>query len=112
MRFFFFVGRRTGPYSNEIKDAIKNCDVSLGYLLNKIEQDIRLKNNLHLIVTSNHGMEQINPTNNPMYLENYVDINRIQAFGSKTVWNIFVNSGKFISEFDKKKKEGFDYSSK
>lgn len=64
--------------------------------MDRIEQDIKLKNNLHLIVTSTHGMEQINATNKPMYLETYVDINRIKVFGSETVWNIFVNSGRLI----------------
>ncbi len=75
-----------------MKNIIKGCDQDLGYLLNKIEQDVKLKNNLHLIVTSTHGMEQINATNKPIYLEDYVDMNRIKAFGSETVWNIFVNS--------------------
>ena len=64
--------------------------------MNRIEQDIKLRNNLHLIVTSTHGMEQINATNTPMYLEHYVDINRIKVFGSETVWNVFVNAGRVI----------------
>jgi hypothetical protein len=39
-------------------------------------------------------MEQINATDRPMYLEDYVDITKIKAFGTETVLNIFVNSCK------------------
>lgn len=77
-----------------MKSILKKCDDTLGYLLNEIDKNILLKNNLHLIVTSNHGMEQINVTNTPMYLEDYVDMNKIQAYGTETVLNIFLNSCK------------------
>ena len=90
----FLPGRRTGPYSNDLKKIVQQCDEDLGYLLNKIEEDVQLKNNLHLIVTSPHGMEQINATNNPIYLEDYIDTNQIKAFGSETLWNIFLSSCK------------------
>ncbi|UJR31348.1 hypothetical protein I4U23_018844 [Adineta vaga] len=85
-------GRRTGPYSFETKQIIKKCDEYLGYLLNEIDKNVILKNNLHLIITSDHGMEQINATSKPIYLEEFVDITKLQAFGTETVLNIFVNS--------------------
>jgi predicted AlkP superfamily pyrophosphatase or phosphodiesterase len=74
-----------------MKNIINQCDEYLGYLLNEIDRNINLKNNLHLIITSNHGMEQINATNQPIYLEDYVDMTKIKVFGTETVLNIFVN---------------------
>lgn len=91
-----FLGHQTGPYSNETRETIKQCDEFLGYLLNEIDKNPILKTNLHLIITSSHGMEQINATDQPMYLEDYVDMNKIKAFGTETVLNIFVNSCKLI----------------
>ena len=92
----YFSGRRTGPFSTDLKKILQKCDDDLGYLLNRIERDVQLKNNLHLIVTSTHGMEQINPTNEPVFLEDYIDTQQIQAFGSETLWNIFLSSCKSI----------------
>jgi hypothetical protein len=45
-------------------------------------------------------MEQINATDRPMYLEDYIDMNKIKAFGTETVLNIFANSCKLISHDD------------
>ncbi len=95
-----FLGRHTGPYSDQTRQIIKQCDEYLGYLLQEINQNIKLKNSLHLIVTSNHGMEEIKPIDKPMYLDDYVDMTKIKAFGTETVLNIFVNSsrGEFCSD--------------
>jgi len=41
-------------------------------------------------------MEEIMPTNTPMYLEDYVDMTKLRAFGTETVLNIFVNSCKCL----------------
>jgi arylsulfatase A-like enzyme len=73
---------------------IKQCDEYIGYLLNEIDKNLTLKENLHLIITSDHGMEEIQPTDKPMYLEDYVDMSKLKAFGTETVLNIFVNSCK------------------
>ncbi|CAF1033645.1 unnamed protein product [Rotaria sp. Silwood1] len=85
-------GHQTGPYSDKMKDIIKTCDEYLGYLLNEIDKNINLKSNLHLIITSDHGMEQINATDKPIYLDDYVDMTKLKAFGTETVINIFLNS--------------------
>jgi sucrose-6-phosphate hydrolase SacC (GH32 family) len=54
-----------------------------------------LKKNLHLIVTSDHGLERVNATNAPIYLDDYVDMSKVRAFGTKTVINVFVNAGEY-----------------
>ncbi|CAF3333715.1 unnamed protein product [Rotaria socialis] len=91
-------GRQTGPYSNKMNDTIKLCDNNLGYLLNEIDRNSYLKKNLHLIITSDHGMEQINGTDRPIYLEDYVDMNKLKAFGTETVLNIFLNSTNDVND--------------
>jgi predicted AlkP superfamily pyrophosphatase or phosphodiesterase len=70
--------------------TVRECDEHLGYLLDKIDANENLRKNLHLIIASDHGMEQINGTDNPIYLDDYVDSTKIQAFGSPTAMNIFV----------------------
>ena len=73
--------------------TIHQCDDDLGYLLDQIDRNTKLRNNLHLILTSSHGMEQVNGTETPIYLDDYVDMRKIQVFGSSTVMNIFLKSG-------------------
>jgi len=74
--------------------TVRQCDEDLGYLLDKIDSNKKLRKNLHLIVTSDHGMEQINGTNNPLYIEKYFDGTKVKAFGIPPVMNIFVPSCK------------------
>jgi arylsulfatase A-like enzyme len=74
--------------------TVRQCDEHLGYLLDQIDANKNLHENLHLIVTSDHGMEQINGTENPLYIENYIDETKVKAFGVPPAMNIFVQSGK------------------
>lgn len=87
-------GQQTGPYSEQTKAKVRECDEILGYLLDLIERNIKLKNNLHLILTSNHGLEQINATNSSIYIDSFINMTKIQAFGTETLLNIFVNARK------------------
>ena len=75
-------------------EKVRECDAHLGYLLDQIEASDKLRDRLHLIVTSDHGMEQINGTTRPIYLEDYVDMSRARAFGTPTVMSIFVRARK------------------
>ncbi len=77
---------------------VRQCDELLGYLLDQIDSNKKLRENLHLLVTSDHGMEQINGTDKPVYLENYIDGIKAKAFGTSSAMNIFVQSGKRISK--------------
>ena len=90
-------GHRSGPYSPEMTKMVRECDEHLGYLLDQIEKHDKLRNDLHLIVVSDHGMEQINGTEHPMYLDHYVDMDRIRAFGTPSVMSIFVQQRKWTS---------------
>jgi arylsulfatase A-like enzyme len=74
-------------------ETVRQCDEHLGYLLDRIDSNKNLRENLHLIVVSDHGMEQINGTEHPLYVEDYIDETKAKAFGSPSVMNIFVQSG-------------------
>lgn len=76
---------------------VRQCDEYLGYLLDKIDSNENLHKNLHLIVVSDHGMEQINGTNNPIYIEDYIDNKKTKAYGVPPAMNIFVLEPKDIN---------------
>lgn len=97
-----YSGHRSGPYSENMTLMVRECDEYLGYLLDRIDGNDKLRENLHLIVTSDHGMEQINGTNNPLYIEDYIDLTKAKAYGIPTVMNIFVQSCKLISIYRNK----------
>ena len=75
---------------------VRECNEYLGYLLDRIDINEALHQNLHSIVMSDHGMEQVNGTTNPMYMENYVDRTKMKAYRTSTVMNIFIQTGKRI----------------
>lgn len=76
--------------------TVQECDEHLGYLLDQIDNNEKLRKNLHLIVVSDHGMEQINGTDTVLYLEDYLDLTKAKAYGIPSAMNIFVQSRKFI----------------
>ena len=75
-------------------EKVRECDAHLGYLLDRIEASDSLRDRLHLIVTSDHGMELINGTTRPIYLEDYVDMASVRAVGTPTVMSLFVRTRK------------------
>lgn len=97
-----YTGHRFGPFSKAMAETIRQCDEYLGYLLDQIDAHPKLRENLHLMVTSDHGMEQINGTNNPIYFEDYIDGIEVKGYGGPTVKNIFVRSRRRMSFIDLK----------
>lgn len=79
-------------------EMVRQCDDNLGYLLDRIEENAQLRQHLHLIVTSDHGMAQINGTTNPIYLEDYLDVNQVNVYSLSSVMNIFVHDRKTSNE--------------
>lgn len=90
-------GHKTGPYAQKMTEMVRECDKHLGYLLDRIDADEKLRDNLHLIVASDHGMEQINGTDNPIYFEDYIDITKAKPYGKAPIMNIFLEPGKFLN---------------
>jgi ectonucleotide pyrophosphatase/phosphodiesterase family protein 5 len=87
-------GHRTGPYSVNTTEMVHKCDEHLGYLLDRIDSNKNLRENLHLIIVSDHGIEQINGVEHPLYIENYIDEAKVKVYGTSPAMNIFVQSGK------------------
>jgi predicted AlkP superfamily pyrophosphatase or phosphodiesterase len=71
--------------------TLTDCDNYLGELLQIIDQNHYLKSNLNLIITSDHGMQEIEK-NHTIILEDYIDTSLFSAYGSRAVVNIFVHS--------------------
>jgi len=83
-------GHLYGPYSKQMKEKLQYVDATLGYFLNQLK-----KNNLfqetNLIVTSDHGMEEISEKT-AIFLDNHIDTNLFDAFGSRACYSLFVKN--------------------
>jgi len=86
-------GHLYGPYSKEMGEKLLFCDSTLGYLIQQLK-DHHLFDKINIIITSDHGMEQISK-NNTRFLTDYVDISLFNIYGSRSVWNIWIKNGNF-----------------
>jgi predicted AlkP superfamily pyrophosphatase or phosphodiesterase len=75
--------------------TLKECDDYVGQLLQIIDNDEYLKRNLNVIITSDHGMKEVQK-NHTIKLEDYIDSSLFSVYGSRAFVNIFVHSGDFI----------------
>ncbi|CAF1069697.1 unnamed protein product [Adineta steineri] len=82
-------GHEYGPISNEMNTTLQDCDNYLGQLLQIIDNDEYLKTNLNVIITSDHGMEEIKK-NHTLKLKDYIDTSLCEVYGSRSFVNIFV----------------------
>jgi predicted AlkP superfamily pyrophosphatase or phosphodiesterase len=74
-----------------MNQTLQKCDNYLGQLLQLIDSNHYLKTNLNIIITSDHGMQDI-PKNHTIKLEDYIDTSLFSAYGSRAFVNIFVHS--------------------
>ena len=65
-----------GPVSREISAKISEMDRILGYILEKFNES-RLWDKVNLIVTSDHGMTDIDPKSKSIDLSQHIDISAI-----------------------------------
>ena len=86
------IGHYFGPISPEMNRTLREYDNYIGQLLEMIDNDEYLRTNLNVIITSDHGMHdiQINRTS----IEKYIDQSLYTAYGGAAVVNIFVNKCK------------------
>jgi membrane-anchored protein YejM (alkaline phosphatase superfamily) len=73
--------------------TLKQCDDYIGQLLDIIDHDEDLKTNLNIIITSDHGMHDVDKKNT-IKLEDYIDKSLFSAYGARSFANIFVKNGK------------------
>lgn len=72
---------------------LKELDNTLGYLIDQLKSH-HLYDKLNLIITSDHGMEDVSKEKS-IILNQYVDLRLFDAFGSATAYNLFMKNSKF-----------------
>ncbi|CAF1016146.1 unnamed protein product [Adineta ricciae] len=88
-------GHLHGPISPEMNETLKKCDDYLGGLLQMIDDDDYLRQNLNVIITSDHGMHDVEKTHR-IFLVDYIDKSLFTAYGGRAFANIFANKASDI----------------
>lgn len=96
-------GHLYGPYSKEMKEKLNALDKTLGYLIEQLKSH-HLFDKLNLIVTADHGMEEIKEKNS-IYLNKYVNTTLFSAYGRPSSLNIFLENKKDLESVYEKLKE-------
>lgn len=78
--------------------TLHECDQYLGKLLQIIDSNIYLKKHLNVIITSDHGMEEIKK-NHSIIIQDYIDTSLVSIYGSRAFVNVFVHSSTKKIEF-------------
>lgn len=81
-------GHKYGPYSKQMEEKLYSLDKTLGYLISELKSH-HLFDKLNLIITSDHGMEEVSEKN-AIYLDSYVDTGLFDAYGKKSSYNLFL----------------------
>ena len=69
-----------------------SLDKTLGYLIEQLKAN-DLFDKMNLIITSDHGMEEITEKT-AIFLDSYIDTELFDAFGSRACYSLFVKNGK------------------
>jgi predicted AlkP superfamily pyrophosphatase or phosphodiesterase len=78
-----------------MNQTLKECDDYVKKLLEIIDNDEYLKANLNVIITSDHGMHEVDKTHK-IILEQYIDKSLFSAYGGRTFANIFVKTSNYF----------------
>lgn len=84
-------GHIFGPESIEIAKVVGRLDQSVGHLIEVLEAK-QLLNDLNIILTSDHGMQQLNDVD-IIYLDDYVDPSLYSAYAGSPVLHILPQEG-------------------
>ena len=68
-------GHRHGPDHPQVEDAMREVDRALGLLVEGLEQR-NLLGNMHILITSDHGMEQID-LDRYVLLDDFIDLSQV-----------------------------------
>lgn len=63
-------GHSYGPYSQQVKDAVRSVDATLGYLLDQLDER-SLTQNMNIMLVSDHGMANTT-ADRVIYLDDYI----------------------------------------
>lgn len=81
-----------------MNQTLAKCDGYVGKLLEIIDSDEDLKKNLNVIITSDHGMHDIDKTHK-IKLEQFIDKSLYSAYGPRSFANIFVHNSNYLESF-------------
>lgn len=87
-------GHLYGPLSIEIKKKLEEVDQNLGYLITQLKK-LNLFEQLNLIITSDHGMQQIS-NETAIFLSSYVNTDLFEAYGGVVNLNLFIKNCKLF----------------
>lgn len=76
-------GHVHGPESQEVKNKVAYMDSILGYIIEKLNNH-SLWSSVHLIVTSDHGMTDVDLHNRTIDLAQYVDLSAIRRMSTSS----------------------------
>jgi len=108
--YFSFVdsrGHAFGPDSPEVDQAVVEMDALLGHLLNK-KEEIGLKNELNIILVSDHGMASTSP-DRVIFLEELIDLNSVDMVTWTPVAMIKPDEGKTTEVYETLKSNEENY---
>ena len=71
-----YTGHQFGPNSNQVLDKVKYMDGILGYIIQKLNES-NLLETVNLLITSDHGMTDIDPRNRHIDLSEHIDVSAI-----------------------------------
>ena len=90
------MGHEVGPNSDKILDLVVELDATVGYLISELE-NVYLMDNMNIIITSDHGMVEID-NNNVVELKNFLDSSLYELIGESPVFHILPHEGKLFKE--------------
>ncbi len=93
-------GHLYGPNSKEMDQKLISLDKTLGYLIEQLKSH-HLFDKLNLIITSDHGMEEVSESR-VVYLDSLVNLNLFKAYGRRTSFNLFLEKKDDLDEVFKK----------
>ena len=73
-----FTTHRYGPSAQEVLDKVSEMDGVLGYIVEKFNSN-KLWDTVNLLVTSDHGMVDVDPINKSIDLAAHIDISAIDT---------------------------------
>lgn len=82
-----------------MKEKLLYLDSVLGYLIDQLTSH-HLFEKLNLIVTSDHGMEEVSK-DKAIVLDTIVDTSLFEAYGSRAIYNLFMKNRQYLIPFNK-----------
>jgi predicted AlkP superfamily pyrophosphatase or phosphodiesterase len=85
-------GHSYGPDSQEVKNAIRKVDTTIGILLQGLKQR-GILNDINIIITSDHGMTSISP-DKTIFLDDYIDLSSVDIIDWSPIVSLRPHDGK------------------